>query len=59
MEDYGQLEKVVDDTINQIIQTKIFDSRIFIQNMETKFKVLGFREPPARGGGTENFNSAT
>ncbi len=50
MEDYGQLEKVVDDTINRTIQTKDFDLISFLQSMKTEFARLGFREPPARGG---------
>ena len=59
MQNYEPLEKIVDYTIKQTIQTKNFDLNSFLPNMEKEFTRLGFREPPARGGGTENFNSET
>ena len=51
MSEYEPLKKIVNDTINRTIQTRQFDLNSFVQNMETAFKVLGFRE---QSGSVEN-----
>ena len=47
MEEYGQIKKIVDDTIKQAVETKQFIFQPFLQNMEKEFAHLGFREPSA------------
>ena len=47
---YGNLEKVINDTIQRTIETKTFNFDSFIQLMETEFTRLGFRDNPTGGG---------
>ena len=55
MEDYGQIEKIINDTVRQAIETKQFNFGALIQSMETEFTRRGFRNHPARGGGDRKF----
>ena len=52
MENFSQLEKIVDETIYQASHNKNFNLGIFFQQIENEFKNLGFRQPPT-GGGTK------
>ena len=53
MQDYGQLEKIVDTTIKATIETKKFDLGLFRQDMEKEFARLGFREPSSKEGSVQ------
>ena len=56
MEDFGQLDKIFSEIINQSIETKKLNVGEFFQQMEAGFKSCGFRQPSAmRGGGTEKY----
>ena len=50
MENFSQLEKIVDETIYQASHNKNFNLGIFFQQIENEFKNLGFRQPPTGGG---------
>ena len=49
MEDFGQLDKIFSEIINQSIEAKTLNVNEFIRQMEAGFKSCGFREPPANG----------
>ena len=50
MEDnFGALEKVVDDTVKKMIETRNLDLQIFFQQMENEFARLGYREKSSAG----------
>ena len=51
MEDFGQLEKIITETIKHAFETKHFNFGEFLQQMESGFKNLGFRDAPDTRGG--------
>ena len=45
MEEYGNLEKIINETIQRTLSTKNLNLILFVQQMEKEFTRLGFRQP--------------
>ena len=48
-DNFGALEKIIDETIKRMLKTKNLDLQIFFQQMENEFARLGYREKSSAG----------
>ncbi len=49
MEEFGNLEQIINETIQNTVSTQNLNLGLFVQQMEDEFKRLGFRQPARVG----------